>query len=147
MRKFGFLRSDSESAHNFQRRGFAQAGLRVICRGPAGALDSKRSPRGVEKVFGCRPASPLPWTPLLKGFAPAQRNSLVPRSFRHLGRHGNGKSAHLKGSACKCVGVLGYHGRGCSSVWASWISYAGLLTCMDVLGILGEFAQVCRRFG
>ena len=54
---------------------------------------------------------------------------------------------HLKGSACKCVGVLGYYRRGYSSVSASWISEAGLLTCMDVFGILGEFAQVCRRLG
>ena len=35
------------------------------------------------------PPSALP----LKGFAHTRTSSLVPRSFRYLGRHGNGKSA------------------------------------------------------
>ena len=50
-------------------------------RGPRGLLDFPfplRSPPGPP----LRRASPL-----------TQRHSLVPRSFRHLGRHGNGKSA------------------------------------------------------
>ena len=72
---------------------------------------------------------------------------LRPEGVLDLGRHGNGKSAHLKRSACKCVGVLGYLRRGCSSVWASWASWARLLTCVGVLGLLGVVAQVCRRLG
>eukprot|EP00959_Pyramimonas_sp_CCMP1952_P027072 568562-Pyramimonas_sp.AAC.1 len=39
------------------------------------------------------PASSPLCTPPKESFAPAQRHLLVPRSFRHLGRHGNGKSA------------------------------------------------------
>ena len=37
-------------------------------------------------------ADASPWNPLM-GSAQPQRPSLVPRSSRHLGRHGNGKSA------------------------------------------------------
>ena len=36
---------------------------------------------------------PSPGTPPFRASPPAKRHSLVPRSFRYLGRHGNGKSA------------------------------------------------------